>query len=168
MTAFDRALSFCLAHEGGFVDNPADPGGATNLGITLATLRAWRGAAVTVADVRALKRDEAAAIYRAYYWEPIQGDALPPALALLVFDAAINSGVTRAKSWLQQACGVRVDYRIGPVTLAAAQRGGRAVCIEFVALRTAYLGALPSWRTFGLGWSRRLAALPYEAMEMGQ
>lgn len=65
---FPRALALVLAQEGGYADHPYDPGGATNFGITIATLRDWRGRPVSKADVRALGRDEVAAIYRARYW----------------------------------------------------------------------------------------------------
>ena len=97
----------------------------------------------------------------------MRGDDLPPALALLVFDAAVNNGVARAARWLQQALGVTADGAIGPVTLAAigARAGdGEALCAEVLARRMDFMAALPTWRTFGLGWARRLCALPYRSM----
>ena len=98
MTAanFDRALTAVLRHEGGYVDHPSDPGGATNLGVTRATLAQWRGRAVSKAEVKALTRAEAAKIYRALYWDEIAGDALPAGLDFAVFDYCVNSGPGRA------------------------------------------------------------------------
>ena len=96
-------------------------------------------------------------------------DVLPP-LALLVFDAAVNNGVGRAVRWLQEALGVPPDGVMGRDTLAAmdAQAGrGGALCAEFQARRLAFMAGLPTWRTFGTGWSRRLCALPFQAMQMG-
>ena len=83
---FPQAIAYVLASEGGFVNNPADPGGATNLGITIATLRAYRGRAVSVDDVRKLGKDEAGAIYRAHYWDAVKADQLPFAVQLAVLD----------------------------------------------------------------------------------
>ncbi|MCZ8182073.1 MAG: glycoside hydrolase family 108 protein [Beijerinckiaceae bacterium] len=158
-TTFEPALAFVLRHEGGFADHPADPGGATNLGITLATLSAWRGRAATVADLRALTLDEAAAIYRARYWDAVAGDALPAGLDLVIFDAAVNSGPARAARWLQALLAVPADGVIGPVTLAAAREAGTAGLIaSFTARRQAFVESLPAFRTFGRGWSRRIAA----------
>ncbi len=74
---FERALALVLKHEGGYVDHPADPGGATNRGVTRATLAAWRGRPVSKAEVRALTRLEASAIYRKNYWDAVRADELP-------------------------------------------------------------------------------------------
>ncbi len=81
---FDRALALVLDLEGGFVDHPRDPGGATNLGITRATLAKARGRPVSVVDVKALTRAEAGTIYRRLYWNAVKADELPPGLDLAV------------------------------------------------------------------------------------
>ena len=85
-------------------------------------------------------------------------------------DAAVNNGVARAVRWLQGALGVSPDGAMGPATLAAvdAQAGrGAPLCAEFQAQRLSFMAGLPTWRTFGTGWSRRLCALPFQAMQMG-
>lgn len=153
---FEAALARVLAHEGGYVDHPSDPGGATNMGITHATLAAWRGRPVSKADVRALGQREAAAIYRARYWEPIRGDDLPGGLDYATFDAAVHSGPSRAVRWLQAALGVARDGIVGPVTLAAARAAGADALDRAVASRRAFLMSLAAWPTFGRGWGRRL------------
>lgn len=157
---FPAALVHVLKYEGGFVNHPLDPGGATNLGITKATLERHRGTRVTVADVKALTLEEAALIYRRFYWEPAACDRLQPGLDVAVFDAAVNQGVGRASRLLNRAMGLPASPRISEATLsAAARRNAEATLIEFMALRMRAYGSLTRlFRTFGLGWSRRLIA----------
>lgn len=167
---FNACLAQVLRHEGGYVDHPADPGGATNLGITLATLAAWRGKPVTKQDVRNLTVAEAGEIYRARYWLPIRGDALPPGVDLAVFDAAVNSGPARAAKWLQSVLGVTQDGEIGLQTLAALARapGPVTVVIDLCDARMRYLRGLPTWATFGKGWTRRVAEVEVEALRVAE
>lgn len=154
---FETALAHVLKWEGGYVDHPSDPGGATNHGVTRQTLTNWRGRPQSREDVRALTRDEAAQIYRARYWDRCRCDEIPAGLDLMVFDAAVNHGPGQAVRLLQQGLGVRVDGLIGPVTLAAARGADLTpALIETAARRMAFYGGLSTFRTFGLGWSRRL------------
>lgn len=89
---FERALALVLVHEGGYVDHPAYPGGATNLGITIGTLSDWLDRAATKAEVRALTKATVAPIYRKNYWDAVRGDDLPSGVDYCVFDFAVNSG----------------------------------------------------------------------------
>jgi lysozyme family protein len=164
---FFEVLPETLRHEGGFSKHPRDPGGATNYGITHRTLAAWRGVArVTVDQVLALGRDEAAAIYRSEYWNKVQGDQLRAGLDLVVFDAAVNSGPVRAVQWLQGALRVKVDGVLGPVTLAAqaAAPDLGAVIRRACALRLSFLRGLGHWDAFGRGWARRVAEVEAAAL----
>lgn len=172
-SAFDRAFAIVVGHEGGFTANPADPGnwtgGACGRGVCRGTRYGISAAAYPRLDIANLTLDEARAIYRADYWDRVQGDALPPPLALLAFDAAVNNGVGRAVRWLQAAVGTAPDGVLGKATLAAvAARSGQgaAVLAEFQAQRLAFMAGLPNWRIFGLGWARRLCRLPYDAIGM--
>lgn len=162
--AFDRCIPFVLQWEGGYVCHPDDPGGATCHGVTAETLAAWRKCAVTHADVEALQVAEACAIYRAKYWQAIRGDDLPPAVALVTLDAAVNSGPLRAAKWLQTAAGFRdPDGQIGPRTIEAVRRlDPQLVAHEMCRLRLAFLRSLRTWPVFGKGWSRRIVALRQE------
>lgn len=161
---FDHALAVVLGHEGGYVDHPADPGGATKFGITLPTLSLWRGKTVTKAEVRALGRDEASAIYRARYWDTVRGDDLPAGLDLALFDFAVNSGPSRAISTLQEILDVPADGRMGPVTIAAlGTRGAEALVAELCARRLAFLRRLTTFPVFGKGWIRRVENIAREA-----
>lgn len=166
---FDRAFDITVGHEGGFDRTYGDPGnwtgGAVGQGLLVGT--AWGVSAATypTLNIRDLSRDGAKAIYRPDYWDKIHGDDLPEMLAILVFDAAVNNGVQRAIRWLQAAVGVSEDLIIGPATLAAARAASPyAVAAEFQAQRLYFMARLATFPTFGLGWSRRLTAIPYEAL----
>lgn len=164
---FDACLPVILKHEGGYVNHPADPGGATNRGITIGTLSNWLGRPATKQEVRDLTAETAAAIYHARYWLPVRGDALGPGLDLAVFDYAVNSGPQRAVRDLQAVLGVAQDGVIGPVTLAAVSaRRRQDIVVELCARRLAFLQSLKmSWPVFGKGWQRRVAAVQAEALK---
>lgn len=165
--SFGPALTCVLAQEGGYSDHPDDPGGATMMGITRATLAAWRGVPVTKADVRALTRDEAAAIYRVRYWNAVRGDDMPAGLDLAVFDFAVNSGASRAARSLQRALGVTVDGLIGPETLAAAVAKPAPETIKAIcAGRRAFLERLSTFPVFGRGWTRRVQEIEATALKL--
>lgn len=162
---FEACLDHVLQHEGGYVDHPRDPGGATNMGITIGTLSDWLGRPATRAEVRDLSRETAAAIYRARYWQAVQGDSLPVGLDLVLFDYAVNSGPGRAVRTLQAVLGVPMDGAIGPVTLSAlAGRDREQLIREVCARRRAFLRSLSTYDAFGRGWERRVAAVEAAAL----
>lgn len=174
MDAFDQAFGYVIAHEGGYTNVAADPGnwttGRCGQGECRGTNWGISAASYPQIDIRGLTEAQAGAIYRRDYWERAGCDRLPPPLALLVFDAAVNNGVGRAVGWLQAVLGVPRTNAVGPDTIAAltAQAGkGALLCAEFQARRLAYMADLPTWRTFGTGWARRLCALPFQAIQMG-
>lgn len=175
MTVFDNAFQVVIGEEGGFTANPADPGnwtgGKCQVGRCAGTKYGISAAAYPTVNIANLTLDDAKAIYQRNYWNRVQGDALPPAIALLAFDAAVNSGPDRAARWLQTALGVHVDGAIGPITIAAAKNcagKGAAVLAEYQAQRLMFLTSLPTWRTFALGWSRRVCTLQFEAIRIEQ
>ena len=168
---FDTCLAFTLREEGGFVDDPEDPGGATNMGITLATLRTWTDdPAIGVAQVRAITLKTAEAIYGALYWNPIRGDALPRGVDLSVFDFGVNAGPRRSAILLQEALGFQgdeIDGCIGPQTLAAAGKADARLLVQNLASRqSAYYRTLPDFADFGAGWLARTAARRTAALAM--
>lgn len=102
--SFTNALAFTLQWEGGYVNHPADPGGATNLGITQNVYNAWRKSKrLLTQSVQLIARSEAEAIYKTRYWDVVNGDSLTPKLAMVMFDVAVNHGPGRAKEWIKQA-----------------------------------------------------------------
>lgn len=172
---FAACLDLVLKQEGGYADNPADPGGATNMGVTRRTLAGWRGVSpwwsLSTAEVKALGKPEAARIYRALYWNRCAADALQAGLDLALFDFAVNSGPDRAIRSLQSELGVAADGFVGPLTLGALQAriGVAGVSGLIVALcneRLGFLQRLASAAVFGRGWSRRVAEIRAAALAM--
>lgn len=165
---FNRCVAVTLAQEGGFVQAAADPGGATNFGITLATLHAWRGSAVSSDDVRALTRSEAIEIYRANYWLPARCGELPAGVDLMVFDCGVHSGPRLSVKLLQKAAGVTDDGSLGPNTLAAVKAAtDMAGLINHLAeARLAYCRSLDTYAAFGAGWTNRIRQVTAAALAM--
>jgi len=161
---FAEALQKVLAHEGGFSDHPLDPGGMTNLGVTRRVWEEWTGHPVTVRQMTELTPVKVAPMYRRKYWDKVSGDKLPAGIDLVVFDAAVNSGPGRAVKWLQACVGVDVDGDIGPKTLAAVSAVDATQLIDdYGRRRLSFLLDLPTWGTFGKGWTARIAAVKTEA-----
>lgn len=164
---FDASLRKLLAHEGGYVNHPSDPGGMTNLGVTRRVWEQWTGKAVTEYDMRGLTADMVAPLYKAKYWDAVKGDELPTGVDYAVFDAAVNSGPAQAAKWLQRAVGVADDGKIGPATLAAVcAKPALDVVASFNAQRMAFLQSLKTFPVFGKGWSRRVAEVHEVASRM--
>ena len=154
---FNESLAHVLKHEGGFVNHPKDPGGATNLGCTKRVWEEWVGHEVTVDDIRSLTVADVTPLYKKKYWDAVRGDDLPRGVDFAVFDLAINSGTGRASKLLQRAVGVAADGAIGPATLAAvANVNPRELATKVCEARMAFLQGLPTWETFGKGWARRV------------
>ena len=169
--AFDICLAFTLREEGGYVDDPADPGGATNMGITLATYREWSDdSELGPAQIRDLSERTARAIYRTLYWNPLRADALPPGVDLSVFDMGVNAGVWRSARILQRALGFTgeaVGGSVGPETLAAvAKAAPRALIDELARRQAAYYRELSDFATFGASWLARTQARRNAALTM--
>ncbi len=154
---FARALALVLKSEGGWSDNPADPGGATMKGVTLANFRRYVKADASKADLRKISDEQVGTVYRRFYWDAVAGAELPGGLDYAVFDFAVNSGPGRAAKYLQAIVGAAQDGRIGPATLSAVQaRPAGAVIDALCDARLAFLRRLPTWPTFGRGWSERV------------
>lgn len=150
MTGFDQCFEKLMGHEGGYVNNAKDPGGETNWGISKRSY--------PQIDIKNLSREGAKAIYKTDYWDRAQCDRLPPTLAYLLFDCAVNSGIGQAVRFLQRAVGVADDGQIGPLTLAAVQRlDQESLCAKFLGQRLDFMTRLSTWDVFGKGWARRIA-----------
>ena len=155
---FARALAHVLEEEGGWVHHPQDPGGETFMGITARTLAEARKADPELpAKVGDLTYRQVSRIYRTRYWDAVDGDAMPPGIGLALFDAAVNHGPAGAIKLLQRALDVPADGVIGPQTRTALDGAfPEALLAEFCARRMELYAKLGTFRTFGLGWSRRL------------
>ena len=154
---FEAALQAVLKHEGGYVNNPKDPGGMTNLGCTKAVWEEHCGHPVDEKAMRALTPADVAPLYKRKYWDKVQGDELPSGIDYLVFDTAINSGPGRAAKLLQACVGVEPDGGIGPKTLAAVRAfDAKQLVADYSKRRLSFMMDLPTWATFGRGWLKRV------------
>jgi len=154
---FPKSLAAVLVHEGGFVNNPKDPGGMTNLGCTKTVWQEHCGHEVDEKAMRALTPNDVGPLYKTKYWDKIKGDDLPSGVDYVVFDAAINSGPGRATKWLQACVGVEPDGGIGQKTLAAVRAmDAKQLIDDYSKRRLSFLSDLTTWETFGRGWARRV------------
>lgn len=164
---YEQCLALVLKHEGGFVNLKSDPGGMTNLGVTKRVWEEWIGHPVDEAAMRALGPQDVAPLYKKNYWDKVSGNSLPDGVDYAVFDFAVNSGPSRAAKTLQQILGVAADGKIGPATLAAIEKANpRDVATAICEERLAFLQSLPTYATFGKGWSRRVSEVENTAFSM--
>lgn len=153
---FDQAFHQLLGHEGGYVNHPSDPGGATCWGVTERVARAHG----YTGHMRDLPVDVAKAIYKRDYWDAVRADEVPDAVRYSLFDGAVNSGVKQSIKWLQRGLGVTDDSVLGPQTLAAARAAdGQSLKSKMLGARLQFMTDLPTWPSFGKGWARRIASL---------
>jgi len=169
-TSFDNCLQIILHHEGGFAAHPKDPGGVTMLGVTKRVWEEWTGKPATVGDMRALTPEKVGPLYKARYWDAVKAGSLPAGLALCVFDFAVNAGVSRAGRYLQRLVGASQDGIVGRGTLQAVQafvtaHGVPEAIRRYQQMRRDYYRQLPTFKTFGRGWLRRVDEVETEALK---
>lgn len=159
--SFDEIYDRLIGHEGGYVNNPKDPGGETNWGITIATARAngYLGA------MKSMTRTQAKEIYRKAFWERAKCSQFNSAIGFQLFDAAVNHGIGNSIRILQRAVGVADDGVIGKLTLEAINKKTLDdVLVLFNAERLAFYTKLSTFSTFGRGWVNRVVGnLKYAA-----
>ncbi len=159
---FEKCMPVIEKWEGHFDNDPDDPGGPTNMGITQADLARSRQHPVSVDDVRNLSRDEARQIFKALYWNRIKGDQLPLPAAQMCLDSAVLTGVARAGRDLQESlnrqdANIAVDGVIGPNTISASLRADtKRLVSDFGDIAEAYLRGRPGFPKYGKGWLNRL------------
>lgn len=183
-TNYGASLQLVLAHEGGFVHHPSDPGGATNKGVTQAVYDRYRRARnLSVRSVRSIEDREVEEIYRKSYWALVDGDRLPAGLDYAVFDYGVNSGTGKAVKDLQRTLNQKSDYYgvlgklkvdglMGDGTIAAACNAANtdevALIEDYCNRRIGFLKSLKTFKVFGRGWTRRvLGDKPNETADVG-
>lgn len=151
---FGLCLPFTLKYEGGYVNNPRDPGGPTNCGITQVTLSHELGRKATISEVRALKPTDAIVyeIYRKKYWNVIDGDMLPKGVAQIAFDIAVNMGPGRVLPWLE------ASHNMPPIDRIKYLHNKRLT----------FWKQLKIWATFWKGWTRREQACYALSLQMAK
>jgi lysozyme family protein len=174
--ALDAVLSDLV--EGGFVNDPRDPGGATNRGVSLREVQRMdadlrfrdfvrelfdvdKDGDIDGADVPLWTREHTETFYRVCYWEKIRGSELPHPIAVIVFDSAVNEGVQKAAMHLQRSMGgLKVDGIVGDETVAATWRwkmlpGDFRPEEEVFLSRLDRYASLKNAPTYFTGWARR-------------
>lgn len=171
---FERSFNEMLRHEGGYSNHPADPGGATMKGVTLATFRSLVKPGATKEDLKNITPAQLRLVYRRSYWEKVGGPDLPDGLDFAMFDFAVNSGPAQATKILQRIVGTEDDGVPGPKTFAAvAKKSAEFLIKEVSADRLEFLKGLknkrtgkPLWATFGKGWARRVEEVRGFALDL--
>ncbi len=168
---FDECTEWALVHEGGYVNHPKDPGGATNKGVIQRTYDGYRNRiGKPRQSVRSITMAEVLDIYKSQYWDLIHGDDLPAGLDYAMYDFSINSGPSRAVTFLQEILGVKVDGVMGNVTLGAIKRRNdisgliQALCLK----RWNWMKRLSTFKTFGKGWTRRVMGDVIDGVQAGK
>jgi len=157
--SFDALINRVLSHEGGYVNDPRDPGGETKFGIAKRSYPHL--------DIRGLTREQAIGIYRSDFWDRVHGDELPRSFAFQALDAGVNHGIGNSVRWMQRAAGVADDGVIGPMTMTAIGRTEPAdLVLKFNAERLRFYAKLTTFDAFGRGWVNRVAGnLDYAAQD---
>ena len=166
MTHFELCLQLVLKHEGGYVNDPDDPGGETNLGVTKKTYTNAGGKK----EMKDLTIEDVMPIYKKYYWDRVRADSLPRGLDLSVFDFAVNAGAHRAIVKLQQCVDAEPDGIMGPKTIKAINACDLTrVLIEYTIARQQHYESLGIFNKYGKGWTRRnIMTLGYAMKATGE
>lgn len=147
---FAQVMKFVLAQEGGYVNDPRDPGGPTNLGVTICTYSHELGCAATIDQMKCLTPAAVIPIYQKKYWNVIGGDGLAAGVDLLAMDICVNMGVGRVLPWLQSSNNMRPSDRIAFLDNK----------------RRSFWRSLKTWAIYGKGWSKREDACLKLALSM--
>lgn len=166
---FDRCLELLLVHEGNFVNHPQDPGGMTNLGVTIKVWEEWVGHPVSEKEMRSLTPLMVKPLYKRKYWDACRADDIISGVDYCLFDVSVNSGVGRAIKLLQSSVGATPDGGFGSITLALtkkAEADPEKLIKLYCAKRLEFLQSLKTWPTFGRGWERRVNEVEADALKM--
>jgi lysozyme family protein len=162
---FKECLELVLKSEGGWVNNPKDPGGETNLGVTKVVWEEWVGHPVE--SLKKLTKDDVAPLYEQRFWRPCYGEVLPRGLDFIVFSMGVNAGPGRSIKLLQSSIGCVPDGVIGPTTRGLISSSNIATLIaKFSETRREYYRTLKTFPIFGKGWLNRVDREELEAIEM--
>ena len=164
---FQECLDLVLKSEGGWVNNPADPGGETNLGVTKRVWEEYVGHAVKT--MKNLTKDDVAPMYELKYWRPCYCEVLPRGLDFVIFSMGVNAGPGRSVKLLQQSIGCVPDGVIGPRTreLISASNSANLIA-KFSETRREYYRSLKTFPIFGKGWLSRVDHEETTALDMAK
>jgi len=168
---FDACFDRVIQSEGGYVNDPADAGGETNLGVTAGAWGAYLGRPINSGEMQALTKDIVKPFYRQMYWDKVKGDDLPAGVDYAVFDFAVNAGVSRAAKFLQRSVGAVDDGVIGNGTLGkVAVTNKQRLLAAFADQKQRFYNGLalsnPSQQKFLKGWLARVDKVQTAAESM--
>ena len=164
---WQKSLNLVLQSEGGYSDDPKDPGGRTNLGVTQSVWESWVGRASNEKEMRNLSIEDVTPLYKRKYWDACDCDLLPDGLDYLVFDFAVNAGVGRSVKTLQSCVDATMDGQIGKNTLGAVSTFPVEVLIfKFSDEKVRFYKSLPTFSEFGKGWLERVNYVKVDALKM--
>lgn len=168
---FDACFDRVIQSEGGYVNDPADAGGETNLGVTAGAWGAYLGRPINFGEMQALTKDTVKPFYRQMYWDKVKGDDLPAGVDYAVFDFAVNAGVSRAAKFLQRSVGAVDDGVIGNGTLGkVAVTNKQRLLAAFADQKQRFYNGLalsnPSQQKFLKGWLSRVDKVQTAAESM--
>ena len=170
-TNFDDSFARVIQSEGGYVNDPHDAGGETNLGVTKAAWSSYLGRPIEAGEMKALTVDLVKPFYKKMYWDKMHCDELPKGLDYAAFDFAVNAGVGQSSKFIQRSVGAKDDGSIGPATLAAvAKADPRTLLQGFTNQKVAFYRGLveknSTQEKFLKGWLARATDVETKAMTM--
>ena len=161
---FKKCLELVLKSEGGWVNNPKDPGGETNLGVTKKVWEEWLGHEVKT--MKDLTPEDVAPMYQAKYFMACYANQLPVGIDYMAFDAAVNMGPGRAVKLLQECLGCVPDGTIGPRTMQLIDQKKPEDIVDLYSKRKTSFYEGPTFATFGKGWLKRVEDVKFNALKM--
>lgn len=164
--SLNEIFDLVLKDEGGWTDHPDDNGGPTKYGILFSEWQKWvHPRSTTLAQFKKITADDAKAVYRAWYWDPLACEKLPPGLAYMVFDCGLLHGIFNSARWLQIAVNAKTDGHVGDKTIAAALSSDPAeVITKMHELRMKRIKAHADYKVFGRGWINRALRVKKKAL----
>ena len=164
---FNKSFALVLKSEGGYVNNPKDPGGETKMGVTKAAWSTWLKRTIMPGEMAKLTIADITPFYKALYWDKSYCPQLPLGLDYMVFDASVNMGVGQSIRLLQRSLGCVADGVIGPNTMKAINDADTKTLIDkFSAQKEMFYRSLATFATFGKGWLRRVEEVKQAALSM--
>jgi lysozyme family protein len=168
---FDASFDRIIKSEGGYVNDPADRGGETNLGVTIGAWGDYLNRAIQPGEMKALTREQVKPFYKQMYWDKVKGDDLPKGVDYAVFDFAVNAGIGRASKFLQRAVNAIDDGVIGTGTLALVAKASNKTILEnFTKQKEDFYRGLAeknaSQQKFLKGWLARVDHVHDDAIDM--
>jgi len=164
---FEYSLAQVLKSEGGYVNNPKDPGGETNMGVTKAAWSTWLKRPIANGEMAKLTHADIIPFYKALYWDKSYCNQLPTGIDYMVFDASVNMGVGQSIRLLQKSLGCVADGVIGNITMKAINDADVKTLIDKLsAQKEMFYRSLGTFATFGKGWLARVQQVKQTALSM--